>query len=242
MKKLKNNGYLITALIVMALPAILYYQKFSNKFEFIRDEEIWGQFGDFYGGLLNPLLTFITFLFVIKSFNFQKNEAQDLKESKEKDRNETLKNNFDNTFFNYLTQLNNLISAFERNVIDRSKGSEVDLIRSPGREILFSALQISISEFEKSPSNPEKSLFTEGILKIYSKSIYNLLKLILYSNFLNNEEKGKYLDILKAQLVSSEINYLRHVVQYLDKELYEKLNAITFFEDSLNFKKKLENS
>lgn len=59
------NTYIMYFIIVLlslivSIPFILYNKYFPN--DIISDHEPWGQFGDFIGGVLNPFLTFVSFL------------------------------------------------------------------------------------------------------------------------------------------------------------------------------------
>ncbi|PJZ64107.1 hypothetical protein CH371_19780 [Leptospira wolffii] len=231
MKKETINKYLSLALIVTVVPFLIYFLKFNEWVGLVKDEEKWGQFGDYYGGILNPILTFLTFVLLVKTYFQQKEEA-------EIDRIYALKSNFDITFFNYLNQLNNLISAFERTTLDNSRGMEAEYVRIPGRDALYHALIGAIEEYKSSDLSDQIPLFKEGILKIYSKSLYSLLKLIDRNAILNLDEKNHYLEILKAQLVSSEIAYLKYAIRHMDEGLFTNLNNVAFFIDHFDHSKR----
>lgn len=61
----------ISALIIIAT-WFAYYLEFGHWFNFSKDTAVWGQFGDFLGGVINPLLTFITVIYLINSVNLQR--------------------------------------------------------------------------------------------------------------------------------------------------------------------------
>lgn len=49
----------------------LYFYKFGSLSHLSVSKEAWGQFGDYVGGVINPLLSFITIILLIKSLNEQ---------------------------------------------------------------------------------------------------------------------------------------------------------------------------
>ncbi|KJS23183.1 MAG: hypothetical protein VR76_14785 [Pseudomonas sp. BRH_c35] len=61
----------IAALIMLGLFS-LYLIKFHNHLS--NSQEVWGQFGDFMGGTLNPILGFITILILLSTMKIQRKE------------------------------------------------------------------------------------------------------------------------------------------------------------------------
>jgi len=59
----------------------IYYYAFGG--ELSSDQGVWGTFGDYTGGILNPLLNFITIYLLIKSFNSQEKALEQAKEQAE---------------------------------------------------------------------------------------------------------------------------------------------------------------
>jgi len=60
----------IISLILFAILLIVFY---SLNFGYIpsNKQEVWGAFGDYMGGLLNPLIAFLVFYYVIKNYESQ---------------------------------------------------------------------------------------------------------------------------------------------------------------------------
>ncbi|NIP38569.1 MAG: hypothetical protein GWO07_06740 [Candidatus Dadabacteria bacterium] len=86
-EKLSNNlaNIITIAIIVMVAVFLLYLFRFHDGLSPIQVD--WGQFGDYFGGILNPILSFfaiIALLFTIKLQSEQlKNSAEELKLSRE---------------------------------------------------------------------------------------------------------------------------------------------------------------
>jgi len=71
------NNYLKTLLgfgvfIFIGAPTLYWYQfNYKLTLPLSQSQEVWGQMGDFLGGTLNPVLTFITVFLLICSLNHQ---------------------------------------------------------------------------------------------------------------------------------------------------------------------------
>lgn len=80
-KKEKNRDWLIwcwQGIVLLAAISVtgfyfwFFYEKLKRPFSV--DPEQWGQFGDFIGGVLNPLMAFAAFYWLTQSVKVQKNE------------------------------------------------------------------------------------------------------------------------------------------------------------------------
>lgn len=60
------------AFLVILVTWLIYFSKFDPFNGFPIDKSEWGTFGDFVGGVTNPILTFFTMIMLIKSINLQK--------------------------------------------------------------------------------------------------------------------------------------------------------------------------
>ena len=79
-----------------------------NLFSLLNKDTSYGTWGDFFGGVLNPILTFLTFMGLLITIILQQTE---LKQSRKEfqGQKEALENQeFDNKFFQMLNLLNNI--------------------------------------------------------------------------------------------------------------------------------------
>ncbi|EET5408709.1 TPA: hypothetical protein ACHLIF_005425, partial [Escherichia coli] len=60
------------AFLVISVTWLIYFFNFDPLNGFPIDKSEWGTFGDFVGGVTNPILTFFTMIMLIKSINLQK--------------------------------------------------------------------------------------------------------------------------------------------------------------------------
>ncbi len=186
-----------------------------------------GQWGDFFGGILNPILTFLTFIGLIITIILQQIE---LKESREEFKrsadalNEQKKHmqiqSFENTFFKLVDLHNNIIDKLtfshikENNPMLSVQHSEE--ISSKEREVFqyviedmsninkFHHSQIPTKRFDlKKYSQLQET--RNFVLGHYFRNLYQILKLIqTYEKRLDKNFKD-YANIIRAQLSSYEL-------------------------------------
>ncbi|MES2299750.1 MAG: hypothetical protein V4582_22110 [Pseudomonadota bacterium] len=108
------NPYILFAAISMILVVLAYAARFSwiLGYPLADKSEVWGQFGDFMGGSLNPILSFITILLLIRSLDLQRQANADLREEvKENKKTEKLRS-FGVLFFNLIASQKSLFESF----------------------------------------------------------------------------------------------------------------------------------
>lgn len=115
----------IASLIIVLIPL-----SYAIRFAFVLNlplspsQEVWGQLGDFIGGTLNPILSFITILLLIQSLNYQYNANKSLKDQISKTEKIENLRTFENLFFNLVTSQSNLFNNFHIKFQDESNRTE----------------------------------------------------------------------------------------------------------------------
>lgn len=91
----------ISAFLIAAVWGFYFYN-FGRLGHISASKEVWGQFGDYVGGVINPLLSFITIILLIKSLNEQQAANKSLIE--ESNRQEKLDDfkRFESKFYNLI--------------------------------------------------------------------------------------------------------------------------------------------
>ncbi|GAA6119346.1 hypothetical protein [Acidovorax sp. FG27] len=74
--------FALVAVCLLAVPVVVYIGTFGAQWS--RSQEVWGQFGDFFGGFLNPLFALLAFLAVLFNLHIQ---SQQLDVAKDEFRN-----------------------------------------------------------------------------------------------------------------------------------------------------------
>lgn len=99
-------AFSVAALLILAM-WLLYFYQFGYRVpsELSPKQEVWGQFGDFLGGVLNPVLTFITMMFLAGSLRLQAEaNTQLIEDSRRNERIEKIRK-FEIQFFNLIDLL-----------------------------------------------------------------------------------------------------------------------------------------
>lgn len=101
---------------------VAYALKFGLYFLTGQGADVWGQFGDFIGGVLNPILSFISICLLIRSVNFQLESNKTLtKEIQRQERLEEYKR-FEVRFFSLLDAQESNFAKF-RILLEESQNS-----------------------------------------------------------------------------------------------------------------------
>jgi hypothetical protein len=112
---MKINKYIIAAAIAISVVVGSYVFKFyiTLNYGVSNDSGAWAQLGDYVGGLLNPILGFISLVLLIKSLNLQNEANTDLrKELKNNDKTERIRS-FEAQLFNMINSQKSLFDLFK---------------------------------------------------------------------------------------------------------------------------------
>ncbi|AGS80577.1 hypothetical protein [Leptospira noguchii] len=144
----QKNG--IPNYLIIVLPFLfsvtvlsLYFYHFHSQFSY--DQSVWGQFGDFVGGVINPFLSFITVIYLIKSYSQQQKEFKNI-----------ILENKKNGLTKALVTIGDELKEFYK------KESLVELFRKEKNEVILKSLilnaecEVELSIIESKYENPEK--------------------------------------------------------------------------------------
>ncbi len=108
---MKNMLIIFTAiaLVIFAISQVVIYY-FSTFGELGDQKSDWGTFGDFIGGTLNPLLSFLGFCALLYTIFIQRKQIDDDKKDREKQQ-------FESTFFSLLNVHNQTLANLGREIV-----------------------------------------------------------------------------------------------------------------------------
>ena len=166
-----------------------------------------GEWGDFFGGVLNPVLTFLTFMGLLITIILQQKELQQSRKEF-KGQKESLENQeFDNKFFQMLNLLNNII-------LNLSSSGE------KGKKV-FNFLIYRLVEDLKIPDSPYVNKQEHNLkrfkqyFEIYNDTYdtsfkYYFLNLYQILNYIKKNSSDEYIlkeytNIVRAQLSKNEL-------------------------------------
>lgn len=112
---MKNNILIPIVVTMAAIIAAAYISNFFPQYgaQLSGDTAVWGQFGDYIGGTLNPILSFTSVVLLIRSLTLQNEANEALKnELKNSERTENFRT-FSTLFFNMLESQRAIFSNFK---------------------------------------------------------------------------------------------------------------------------------
>ena len=209
---------------------------FSINLALITFTEKGGVFGDFLGGVLNPILTFFTLFGLIVTIVIQRQELRLARQEYEKTADALSTQAIETTFFNILDLHHNIVDNLKVDFEELSYRSEAQrALKGVTASVLNSQLGISVGSkslkvegrqvFEEilaflsiEAKSPEDSLERykniqknhNHVLGHYFRNLYQALKVIesYDKNKLTHDQKRKYSSILRAQLSTKELALL----------------------------------
>lgn len=223
--KLKQQMFYSKLIVggIITTVLILYFSNFHVSVSI--DNADWGTFGDFFGGILNPIIASFALYWLITSVNLQiqelkkTNEAlEKTVETAEKQQNQASIQNFESLFFQLLKTKNDSLDDIEY------KGPNYNSPDDPTKIIELksvNAIKQHIINFKNDPTGDWLNYYEEKMLDYtgsYFRICYQIVKLINKSeilkasipkemdeNFVYSAEQKEYFDIFRATLTKHEI-------------------------------------
>ena len=191
-------GFVLGVIAILTIPAILifYYLKFHNSFmlqnflaKLSDDPATWGTFGDYLGGTLNPIISFLAFIGLLYTIRQQAQEMKATRDELERTAEQQSRQSeifnlqqFESTFFSLLEQHNKAIERINVESIYKSLQTiytnKIDRITTykPSKELSNSlAIKIINQHYE---------------LKSYFNLLFQILKFISSSLSKNSESNN----------------------------------------------------
>jgi hypothetical protein len=112
---MKIKGYIISAAILILLVYLAYFFQFYVVLDYKVSSDVadWGQLGDYVGGVLNPLLSFVSIVLLIKSLLLQHEANSNLKKEIANSEKTEKFRSFEVLFFNLINSQKNLFDSFK---------------------------------------------------------------------------------------------------------------------------------
>ncbi|MEX9770431.1 hypothetical protein WEU31_07890 [Morganella morganii] len=181
-----NKGLWITVflLALVALTGVFftyfYWFKIELDYETSKNPEVWGQFGDFVGGLLNPILSFITVVILIITSLYQQNQYQHMEKREANKR-------FDDRFYGMISYQRDFSHEFKCRL---PNGTDASL-----KELIVYIESIFFDTKNHAPLNNEA--FRNSIFPLI-RGFYILVKMIndSHKDKVSNDDTARYYEWL----------------------------------------------
>jgi len=205
-------GAMVVGLAVIAVVAGAYFFKFHGP---TADEQgTWGEFGDYVGGLINPIFGFITVLILVETLRVQRRDLElsriELEASTKALKSQSItlaRQNFEDHFFALIEQFNRVregVTYFTHrglNAIEVIYEAGLKGIYDDNTDKLLSPAERATAAYKRVYDDQHDQLAH------YFRTLYHVFAFV-YDSELDDEEQAKYASIARAQLSSWEVNLL----------------------------------
>lgn len=204
----------------LALVLVLGYVFAFKSLPLNERPDAWGQFGDYIGGLLNPLISLFTLVVALSVWRLQKTELLETRKAIEEQGKTAEQQRREQRFFDFLTIYRSTVDSIEFEVHTRSdalialKGkrafkhlttddyrnpfSEIAGLFDTGRwEMWFASEKIALAQASWDNNSP--------VLDHYFRLVFTLLR---EAEPTLKDDCWRYMKLLRAQLSRDEINLL----------------------------------
>ena len=214
----------VSAVSAFAIVLSLYFSNFHNGFS--NEHDVWGTFGDFVGGTLNPIFSFLALIALMLTIYIQVKEleathkALNRSASAHEDTEKILrsqskmmeKQQFEQTFFALLVQHNNALNEITMQKRDAANKSLIESVRDI---VLFST---SLQEAKKNIEDLNQ------YCGHYYRVLYQLLKFVC-TNVPDSEVGSEFSSdgIMNTPFADNEKMYTNMVRAYLNYDVVQVL-------------------
>ncbi len=197
---------LSTASVFTLIVFFFYIYAFNG--ELSPDQTVWAEFGDFFGGTLNPLLAFLSLIAILSTLLVQTRELSHSTKALQEQSNHLQTQAFENTFFSLIAIHNENIRTLDL------EDSEEQTVR--GRavfRVLYERLREAYEIDRRSnQTSDEGQILKSAYHRFYKKSqkfhghyLRAVKKIVDYVDHRCPLDREEYWEIIKAQLSDYEL-------------------------------------
>ncbi len=195
-----------TVIVGMLLAGVIAYQYGSHFGDIEADHERWGQFGDYFGGTLNPIFSFLGLIAIVFTLRLQISQLRQSLSDNAKQAQRADLVQFQASFFQLLDLHNKIVSdSFI------STGLGYDLRGRDAFRLVWARLQNAAARKREGSSDDILKMYedlyikNEDLLAHYFRNLYHIMKFIDMNVLVDRQY---YADVLRAQLSASEASLL----------------------------------
>jgi hypothetical protein len=188
-------------IVVMLLAVVVIFSYFWQFSGFLSEkQDVWGQFGDYIGGTLNPLFSLITFLALLYTIRLQNKELETINHQK-----------FETTFFQMLGSFDEVVRGAEK-FAKNIDGYETEVSKFKGRLCLvelageLKRLDVSVDVPKDNLKDQCRNFYSNYsyLLGLYFRTLFSIVAFVDNSQ-LNDKDKKFYINIVRARLSEHEL-------------------------------------
>lgn len=214
-KKIRFSTIIAIIIVTTVFSSYIGYLGIYKDLQISNDSGSWGTFGDFIGGLLNPIIAGLAFYWLTQSVLIQKKELSETQNVLKETEKTQKKQRFENSFFSLLEQMNAVFSQL--NTSDKESTNNISTLTFKNSSSKLSRLYNKVHK--KSPRI--EMMFLEfrknsSDINHYFRIIYQILKFIFTNNY-NSDFKDSLDNVRDA--TPTEKFYSNIVRSFLNHEI-----------------------
>jgi hypothetical protein len=197
----------VCLLVVYSSVIMMYFYKFGSFdiSKLSKDPAHWGQLGDYIGGLLNPILSFATIIYLIKanisqreSSELQKLQIQQLLDESATTRKIEKYRNFDNEFFELISSQKLNFDNFKINVGKNDISKERAVAHMEDCIATYRHINLSDDDIKKRLLKFDEEEKLYNMLRVFFLIVKLIFDRLSDENGFSQEEREKKIEVLIA--------------------------------------------
>lgn len=203
-------------LVAMALTTICFFFFISHRyFSLARpiDGSVWGEFGDFIGGVIGTIIAYISIRLLVATLNTQAYGNNITKEAADLSLYESKLQQLSHDFKMMLDLYHSTLDSFNKENTQAGAAKGLDFLRKKKDAVTdgFTSPDNSFATRNKEAIKQFCVFYAEyrQVASVYFRVIYRLLELIFKAD-IESEDKAKFAKMLRCQLSEEELFFIRY--------------------------------
>lgn len=212
-----QEWWLLLVPITFASGAVLAYAVTFQQLPATENPGAWGTFGDFLGGLLNPLVSTLTLFVAVSVWRLQKVELEQTKQALEEQAKTAEQQRQEQRFFDLLNVYQRTVESISHSRIENCGGnSEIivssgkqavkswldDKMRPDNQELLAERIYGDVKSYNNALKNDWNRQDAPGMFDHYFRVVFRILS---EAENLLGDQHHRYVKLFRAQLSRSEL-------------------------------------
>ncbi len=198
------------AIFLLIGSLFLYFMQFNGAVS--SDQGVWGAFGDYVGGLLNPVFALLALIALLLTIRLQSDELRNSSQALKDQNNTLVQQNFERVFFEMLSFQDEIVRSIDIETTN-SDGEDIVYTGRDSFKFIFSTYKnIYESNDEQFETELEKirnaydSFYEnyEAELGHYFRYLYNIIKFVDNGDVFESDKRF-FANLVRAQLSSYEL-------------------------------------
>jgi len=228
----KKIVYISVAIILIAWLGYWFNFGYLYDYKISDNPEHWGWLGDFLGGVLNPILTFLTIVLLVSSLTLQRESNTNLKAEIEKNAHFEQIRSFELHFFNMIDSQNLAFNSFK---LEFKNGNTIDVNHSSAAVIELEALIVEVKnnggtfdQIKGAIESFDQNDHIYSVIRTFCIIAKNIEKKLTHNNGFNKKDRLDYYETLINFTDYSLVRLVLISLKYLTYPTLKSLNNEEF--------------